>query len=51
MIFPKEPKVRHIENELSDNHIKEWGTLGTHDPSIFKDGDYYYVFMGKRIDR
>ncbi|GFP76045.1 arabinan endo-1,5-alpha-L-arabinosidase [Clostridium fungisolvens] len=26
------------------NDKSKWGTVGTHDPSVFKDGDMYYVF-------
>ena len=42
MIFPKEPEARNIESNFNDDHIKELGTFGAHDPSIFKDGEYFY---------
>ena len=51
MIFPKEPKVRYIESDSNNDHIKELGTFGAHDPSIFKDGDYYYVFSTDVLDK
>ncbi|MDT8719147.1 arabinan endo-1,5-alpha-L-arabinosidase [Clostridium sp. 19966] len=37
------PKEKLMDESIIDDSSK-WGTLNTHDPSIFKDGDTYYVF-------
>ncbi len=44
MNYPKEPKIKDLEyrNDLDIN--VNIGSLGAHDPSIFKDNDEYYVF-------
>jgi len=44
MIYPNEPKMKDFINKDRLEDSKEWGTLGAHDPSIFKDGNEYYVF-------
>ena len=42
--FPSKPPVDKLyDSEITGDSTK-WGELGTHDPSIFKDGDTYYVF-------
>ncbi|ADL52247.1 family 43 glycosylhydrolase [Clostridium cellulovorans] len=38
---PNEPLLYDVPNI---NNEAAWGTSNTHDPSIFKDGDWYYVF-------
>ncbi|ADL52248.1 family 43 glycosylhydrolase [Clostridium cellulovorans] len=38
---PNEPLLYDVENINND---AAWGTSNTHDPSIFKDGEWYYVF-------
>jgi arabinan endo-1,5-alpha-L-arabinosidase len=35
---------RSIGDETTKLDPAQWGELNTHDPSIFKDGDTYYVF-------
>lgn len=44
MIFPEDPKQGELRDLSIINKKSEWGTLGTHDPSVYKDGDTYYVF-------
>lgn len=44
MNYPKEPKTKDLEYDSSLKLCKDIGALGAHDPSIFKDGDMYYVF-------
>lgn len=50
MIYPNEPKIREIELKYDKKDLKTWGTFGAHDPSIFKDKDYYYVFSTDIIE-
>lgn len=42
--FPKKPPIERLYDSEALNDKSKWGTLGTHDPSIYKDGDTYYVF-------
>ena len=42
--FPKDPKVEESRDLSVTIDKTKWGTLGAHDPSIFKDKDTYYVF-------
>ena len=51
MIYPNEPKVREIENNSDNKDLKAWGTFGAHDPSVFKDKDYYYVFSTDVLEK
>lgn len=44
MIFLENPKQGELKDLSIVNKKSEWGTLGTHDPSIYKDEDTYYVF-------
>ncbi|BCZ47940.1 beta-xylosidase [Clostridium gelidum] len=42
--FPENPKLEESRDPSIVLDKKNWGTLGAHDPSIFKDKDTYYVF-------
>lgn len=42
--FPEDPKVEESRDLSVTIDKTKWGTLGAHDPSIFKDKDTYYVF-------
>ena len=42
--FPENPKLEESRDSSVVLDKKNWGTLGAHDPSIFKDKDTYYVF-------
>lgn len=42
--FPENPKLEESRDASIVLDKKNWGTLGAHDPSIFKDKDTYYVF-------
>ena len=50
MIYPNEPKIREIELKYDKKDLKTWGSFGAHDPSIFKDENYYYVFSTDVIE-
>ncbi len=44
-LYPEHPKdVTKILDRTIVNTPKAWGTLNGHDPSIYKDGNTYYVF-------
>lgn len=51
IIYPNEPKARFIEANFESNDLKLWGTFGAHDPSIFKDNDFYYVFSTDVLEK
>lgn len=42
--YPKEPYRERLYYLPVMDKEQYWGTLNGHDPSIFKDGDFYYVF-------
>lgn len=42
--FPEDPKIEELRDSSIVLDKGNWGTLGAHDPSIFKDKDTYYVF-------
>lgn len=42
--FPEDPKQGELKDASIINDKSKWGTPGAHDPSIYKDGDTYYVF-------
>ena len=42
--FNMKPYKETLYDESAVSNKTEWGNLNTHDPGIFKDGDYYYVF-------
>ncbi|KRE50118.1 arabinan endo-1,5-alpha-L-arabinosidase [Paenibacillus sp. Soil724D2] len=42
--FPKRPVQYPMYDTGSTNTESGWHTMNTHDPSIYKDGDTYYVF-------
>lgn len=42
--FPENPKLEESRDSSIVLDKKNWGTLGAHDPSIYKDKDTYYVF-------
>ena len=44
MIFPTEPYLEKLYDTAVRNDPKAWGGFNAHDPSIFKEGDTYYVF-------
>lgn len=44
VVFPEDPKQGELKDISIINKSSEWGALGAHDPSVFKDGDTYYVF-------
>lgn len=44
VIYPSPPPEETLyDTRILDNE-EEWGTLNVHDPSIIKDGEYYYIF-------
>lgn len=49
--YPNKPKVRGIESDFDKDDLKLWGTFGAHDPSIFKDNDFYYVFSTDVLEK
>lgn len=49
--YPNEPKVREVELNFNKNDLDLWGTFGAHDPSIFKDNDFYYVFSTDVLEK
>ncbi|WP_026887230.1 arabinan endo-1,5-alpha-L-arabinosidase [Clostridium beijerinckii] len=42
--FPENPKIEELRDSSIVLDKSNWGTLGAHDPSIYKDKDTYYVF-------
>jgi arabinan endo-1,5-alpha-L-arabinosidase len=42
--FPEDPKQEELRDPSVVLDKSKWGTLGAHDPSIYKDKDTYYVF-------
>lgn len=42
--FPENPKIEEQRDSSIVLDKGNWGTLGAHDPSIYKDKDTYYVF-------
>lgn len=42
--FPEDPKQEESRDPSVALNKSNWGTLGAHDPSIYKDKDTYYVF-------
>lgn len=44
LTFPKSPVKEKMYDAEVVNVEKKWGSLNVHDPSIFKDGDTYYIF-------
>jgi arabinan endo-1,5-alpha-L-arabinosidase len=44
LIYPKEPPKDDLYDSSIINDEAKWGPMNVHDPSIFKDGDWYYIF-------
>jgi arabinan endo-1,5-alpha-L-arabinosidase len=42
--FPKQPPQYPLYDKANINKEEEWHISNTHDPSVYKDGDTYYVF-------
>jgi arabinan endo-1,5-alpha-L-arabinosidase len=42
--FPSGIAKEKVRDADTINDKSKWGPVGTHDPSVFKDGDTYYVF-------
>lgn len=42
--FPEDPKQEESRDPSVILDKSKWGTLGAHDPSIYKDKDTYYIF-------
>ena len=42
--FPDEPPKEVLYDTSIIELESEWGPMNTHDPSIFKDGEWYYTF-------
>lgn len=43
-VFPEPPPQYALYDKAHINEEQEWHISNTHDPSIYKDGDTYYVF-------
>lgn len=44
IVYPKAPPKEHLLDTSVINDESKWGTLNTHDPSVYKDGNWYYTF-------
>uniref|UniRef100_UPI003899051B arabinan endo-1,5-alpha-L-arabinosidase n=1 Tax=Caldanaerobius polysaccharolyticus TaxID=44256 RepID=UPI003899051B len=44
IIYPKEPPRDRLYDSSIINDEAKWGMMNVHDPSIFKDGEWYYIF-------
>ncbi len=44
VVYPKAPPKEHLLNTSIINDESKWGTMNTHDPSVYKDGNWYYTF-------
>ena len=42
LVYPKEPPKETLYDHSITSDETKWGTLNSHDPSIIKDGDWYY---------